>query len=136
MQNQAEQDVGGRVAPIVPRKSPRFPLAFWRQRVHFVVSLRMKRGQPISKLEDLPYIGSHIAADLRNAGIRTPEELSEHLPLKVYNRLEKVMGHRHDPCVLYTLLSVEHYFATDEVVPWWGFADIGKEMIRLNNAKL
>ncbi len=90
----------------------------------------MKRVRSIKRLEDLPYIGSHIAADLREVGIRTPEELREHPPFKIYNQLENVMGSRYDPCVLYTLLSVEHYFATDEVVPWWRFTSLGKEMIR------
>jgi len=93
----------------------------------------MKRSRSIRKLEDLPYIGRHIAADLRETGIRMPEELREQRPIKVYKQLEKVMGHRHDPCVLYTLLSVEHYFATDEVVPWWEFTGVGKNMILLDD---
>ena len=45
-------------------------------------------------------------------------------------------GEESDSPIVVRDVSVEHYFATDEVVPWWGFADIGKEMIRLNNTKL
>ena len=86
------------------------------------------RRVPVN-LEDLPNIGRNIAADLRKIGIRCPAELQERKPLEVFRKLERVMGSRHDPCVLYTLLSVEHYFAKGEIVPWWKFTKSGKEIL-------
>ena len=82
------------------------------------------------RLEDLPNIGRSIAADLRKIGIRLPVDLQERKPLEVYNKLEAVMGSRHDPCVLYTLLSVEHYFSKGEITPWWNFTKAGKGILK------
>ena len=36
------------------------------------------------------------------------------------------MGKRHDPCVYYTLLSVQHFGKTSESLPWWNFTEQGK----------
>ena len=98
----------------------------------------MKRvpHHPVKRLEDLPYIGTHIAADLRKAGIGMPDELRDQRPFDVYTQLQAVMGRRHDPCVLYTLLSVEHFFINGEVVPWWDFTESGKKIIRSHRAAI
>lgn len=82
------------------------------------------------RLEDLPNIGKAIAADLRLAGIHQPEQLAKLDPLETYWALSKVMGHRLDPCVLYTLLSVQHFYKREEVLPWWKFTERGKELLQ------
>ena len=81
------------------------------------------------KLEDLPNIGKRIAADLRKIGITRPAELHRQPSLDVFHRLGPVMGHRHDPCVLYTLLAVEHFQTRGEVLPWWNFTTAGKKLL-------
>ena len=86
--------------------------------------------QNVSRLEDLPNVGKNIANDLRAIGINSPSELRRQIPLTVFNDLKKTMGHRHDPCVLYTLLSVEHFFATTESLPWWQFTAAGKKLLK------
>jgi DNA transformation protein len=98
---------------------------------------RMKSNslKQISKLEDLPNIGSHIANDLRAIGINSPADLRRRVPLTTFNELKDTMGHRHDPCVFYTLLSVEHYFATSESLPWWRFTAIGKTQLNKQRTK-
>ena len=83
-----------------------------------------------TRLEDLPNIGKSIAADLRGLGIQTPQELAKRVPLDVYLSLGQPMGIRHDPCVLYTLLSAEHFLKTSEAVPWWKFTEEGKRLLR------
>lgn len=83
-----------------------------------------------SRLEDLPNIGKAIAADLRLAGIHQPEQLATLDPLETYWALSKVMGHRLDPCVLYTLLSAQHFLKREEVLPWWKFTERGKELLK------
>jgi DNA transformation protein len=86
-----------------------------------------KRGQP-TKLEELPNIGKSIASDLRAIGIYHPLQLVGRDPLATYIELGSVMGHRHDPCVLYTLMSVQHYLESGEVLPWWAFTGEGKKL--------
>jgi len=87
-----------------------------------------ERNRPM-QLEDLPNIGKAIAADLRRLGILSPGQLAECEPLATFRQLAEVMGHRHDPCVLYTLLSVQHFFEKGTALPWWKFAEQGKKLL-------
>lgn len=80
-------------------------------------------------LEDLPNIGKSIAADLRGLGINTPAELARRDPLKTYLALGALMGERHDPCVLYSLLAAKHFLDTGEAVKWWTFTAAGKKLL-------
>jgi DNA transformation protein len=78
------------------------------------------------KLNQLPNIGKAISADLVSIGIKDSADLLGKNPLKVFIDLKEVMGKRHDPCVYYTLLSVEHFSKTGESLPWWKFTEQGK----------
>ena len=80
-------------------------------------------------LEDLPNIGKSIAADLRSIGILDPDQLARREPLAVYRDLKTVMGYRHDPCVLYTLMSAKHFLDKGVAVPWWKFTAEGKNLL-------
>ena len=84
----------------------------------------------ISRLEDLPNIGKSIAADLRGLGILSPAELLDHDPLETFDALAVITGHRHDPCILYTLMAVAHFQKTGEPLPWWKFTGQGKELLK------
>jgi uncharacterized protein YeaO (DUF488 family) len=81
------------------------------------------------KLEDLPNIGKSIAADLRAIGILYPHQLTGREPLAIYNELSIVMGHRHDPCVLYTLISALHFLESGDALPWWKFSEQGRKLL-------
>lgn len=85
-------------------------------------------AQP-DKLEDIPNIGKSIASDLRSLGILNPQQLATRDPLKTYLALSDSMGHRHDPCVLYTLMAARHYLESGESIPWWEFTGQGKELL-------
>ena len=87
-----------------------------------------RQRQP-TKLEELPNIGKSIASDLRAVGIYLPQQLAGRDPLEIYIELAGVMGHRHDPCVLYTLMSVKHFLESGEVLPWWKFTEQGKKLL-------
>ncbi len=65
-------------------------------------------------------------------GIGTPAELALRTPLEVFDELAGVMGKRHDPCVLHTLLAVEHFMKTSESLPWWRFTSEGKRLLGEN----
>ena len=57
------------------------------------------------QLTDIPNIGRSIAADLVQAGIRTPQDVRSMDPAAIYEALRTPMGQRHDPCVLDTFIS-------------------------------
>ena len=97
--------------------------------------MKSNTAKPISRLEDLPNIGSHIATDLRAIGIVSPDDLRRRVPLTVFNDLRETMGRRHDPCVFYTLLSVQHFFDTSESLPWWRFTTAGKTQLHSQRVK-
>lgn len=84
------------------------------------------------KLTDLPNIGNAIATDLMAIGIRSPDDLKGRDSLKIFNELKNVMEHRHDPCVYYTLLSVDYFMQTGVSLPWWKFTAKGKADLALN----
>lgn len=81
------------------------------------------------RLEDLPNIGKKLASDLRRVGISRPHDLLGREPRLLFAELLPVMGHRHDPCVLYTLLAVQHFLQNSEALPWWKFTAKGKEIL-------
>lgn len=91
----------------------------------------MRPGKKIGskRLEDLPNIGTAIAADLRAIGILEPQQLAAREPLEIYQQLASAMGYRHDPCVLYTLLAAAHFLASGEALPWWQFTAEGKRLL-------
>lgn len=86
----------------------------------------------VERLEDLPNVGKNIADDLRSLGIQTPKDFTKYPPLEIYNKLPPIMGKRHDPCVLHTFLSVEHFLKSGERVKWWKFTAEGKRLLREN----
>ena len=90
---------------------------------------RAKRNPP-TQLEDLPNIGKSIAADLRRIGILGPDQLAKREPMAIFRELANVMGHRHDPCVLYTLISAKHFLKHGEALPWWSFTEQGKSLLK------
>ncbi|MBC8016914.1 MAG: helix-hairpin-helix domain-containing protein [Verrucomicrobia bacterium] len=93
-----------------------------------------KQNQP-QKLEDLPNIGKSIAADLRAIGIFFPHQLTERDPLAIYHELSNVMGHRHDPCVLYTLISAQHFLESGGALPWWKFTEQGRKLLNQKSGR-
>ncbi|MDH4234117.1 MAG: helix-hairpin-helix domain-containing protein [Gallionella sp.] len=93
--------------------------------------MRQTVKEHTKKLEDIPNIGKSIASDLRAIGILHPEQLATQNPLATYFALadRDRMGHRHDPCVLYTLLAARHFFENGESLPWWKFTGQGKKLL-------
>jgi len=89
----------------------------------------------LTKLTALPNIGKAIANDLLAIGINSPTDFKSNESLKIFNDLKAVMGHRHDPCVYYTLLSVKHFVDTGESLPWWKFTAKGKADLASNTRR-
>ena len=74
-----------------------------------------------TKLEQIPNVGPAIAADFRLIGILRPQDLKGQDPLKLYHRLNKLSGCRHDPCVLDTFMAAVHFMEKGEALAWWAF---------------
>lgn len=74
-----------------------------------------------SQLEQLPNIGSVMAADLRLLGISHPEQLTGKDAFDLYDQLNRTTGQRHDPCVIDVFLSAIHFMETGETLTWWSF---------------
>ncbi len=80
-------------------------------------------------LTDIPNIGSSLAADLRSAGIRTPDDVARMDPVAVYHGLSAPMGRRHDPCVLDTFLAAHDFMNGAPRRPWWAYTPQRKALL-------
>ncbi len=83
--------------------------------------MKNPQKETVSCLEDLPNVGSAIAARLRAVGIDHPQKLAGKNPLALYRQLCAVTAKRHDPCVLDTFMAVVHFVERGEALPWWAF---------------
>ena len=75
----------------------------------------------VKELEDLPNVGKSIAADLRSIGVHRPEQLRGKDPRTMYEKLCRVTGQRHDPCLLDVFISAVRYMEGGPPLPWWKF---------------
>lgn len=81
------------------------------------------------QLTDIPNIGRSIAADLVQAGIRTPQDVRSMDPAAIYEVLRTPTGQRHDPCVLDVFLAAHDFMNGGAVRPWWAFTAQRKAML-------
>ncbi|HEX7339626.1 MAG TPA: helix-hairpin-helix domain-containing protein [Rhodanobacteraceae bacterium] len=75
----------------------------------------------LRRLTDLPNVGPAMARDYARLGFETPAQLAGVDALELYALLCARTGAFQDPCVLDTLLSVSHFLAGGEALPWWSF---------------
>ena len=73
------------------------------------------------KLEDLPNVGKAVAGDLRQIGITRPNQLRGKDPYKLFEKLCRVTGHRHDPCMIDTFISIVRFADGEPARPWWHY---------------
>ena len=81
------------------------------------------------QLTDIPNIGRSIAADLRQMGIHTPQDVRSMDPVAIYEALRTPTGQRHDPCVLDVFLAAHDFMNGGAVRPWWAFTAQRKTML-------
>lgn len=60
----------------------------------------IQRGAPIRSLLDLEGVGKAMQEDFHLLGIKSVDQLKGKKAIKLYERLEKLTGKKHDPCVL------------------------------------
>jgi hypothetical protein len=79
--------------------------------------------QTFVQLQTLPNVGPATAADLIRLGVASVDDLSRRDPRELYDRIGRMDGMAHDPCVLDTYAAAIHAARTGEAVPWWDFSD-------------
>jgi len=92
-------------------------------------SMATRSPRERSALEDLPNVGRAIAADLRALGIRRPSQLKGRNPYALYQRLNRVTGTRHDPCVLDTFIAAVRFVDGGPAKPWWAYTTERKRVV-------
>ena len=80
-----------------------------------------------AELRRIPGIGPAMAGDLFALGFSRVTDLAAADPQALYDRLCRISGVRHDPCVLYTFRCAV-YFARHtehdpELLKWWNWKD-------------
>ena len=74
-----------------------------------------------ARLEDIPNVGTAVAADLRQLGIAEPADLLDRDPYEMYDDLCRLTGQRHDPCLLDTFIAAVRYMQGEPKKPWWKY---------------
>ncbi len=73
----------------------------------------------VEKLTDIPNVGKRVAGDLELLGIKKLADLRNKDPYKLYQKLCKLTGVRHDPCLLDTFMAVVDHANGAPRTPWW-----------------
>ncbi|MDD3952114.1 MAG: helix-hairpin-helix domain-containing protein [Desulfobacterales bacterium] len=88
---------------------------------------RIFRKKALKDLQSIPGVGKSIAEDLWNMGFRSPADLKELDPEKMYLDFQKIQGSPVDRCMLYVFRCAV-YFASEknhdpELLKWWNWKD-------------
>lgn len=75
----------------------------------------------VTRLEDIPNVGTAVAADLCQLGINQPDDLHGRDPYALYDDLCRITGQRHDPCLLDTFIAAVRFMEGGPKKPWWKF---------------
>ncbi|MET0655396.1 MAG: helix-hairpin-helix domain-containing protein [Pseudoxanthomonas sp.] len=73
------------------------------------------------QLRHIPNIGPAMVADFNALGIVRPAQLAGADPFSLYQRLCRITGTRHDPCVLDTFISAVRFMEGEPARPWWHY---------------
>src|ERR1041385_4063989 len=88
-----------------------------------MIKIRSKSSSPVRSLGDLVSIGPAMLRDFKLLGIRSIPQLAKADPKGLYRRLEKITGHRQDPCVLDTFCAAvaqaKNPRLPKEKCQWW-----------------
>jgi len=80
-------------------------------------------------LQEIPGVGPAMTRDLHALGIESFHDLEGQEPEELYSRLQVIVGHPIDRCVLYVFRSAVYYAEggrDSEMVKWWNWKDARK----------
>jgi hypothetical protein len=92
--------------------------------------MKAKKAIDAITLEQIPNIGKSIANDLRGIGILRPNQLKGKDGLKLYQKLNKVTGVRHDPFVADSFMAAVDFMSGGRPLPWWKFTAKRKTLLK------
>ena len=78
-------------------------------------------------LTSLRNVGPATLQDLHILGITTVDQLAHANSEELYERLQKLTGTKHDPCVLDVFAAIIHEARTGEKTNWWYWTPIRKK---------
>ena len=81
-------------------------------------------------LLELMNVGKATLRDLEMLGISNTKELSEQNADELYERIQRLTGTKHDPCVWDVFAAIIHEAKTGEKTPWWKWTKIRKDRER------
>ncbi len=85
--------------------------------------------ESVVRFRQIPNIGPAMEADFRMLKVSHPHKLAELDPYALYERLNKVSGTRHDPCVLDTFIAAVRYMQGAPATPWWKYTSERKRVL-------
>jgi len=85
----------------------------------------------VTHLTDLPNIGKAIDGDLHSIGIQHPQDLIGKDAYQLHDELCRVIGKKHDPCVIDVFLAVIDFMEGGDPAPWWKFTDERKRQLNI-----
>ncbi len=83
----------------------------------------MKQKSPLLSLRN---VGKATLKDLELLDISTIEQLAQADPNELYERIQKLTGQKHDPCVWDVFAAIIHEARTGEKTPWYAWSKIRK----------
>jgi nucleotidyltransferase/DNA polymerase involved in DNA repair len=89
-----------------------------------------KRSTEKSELLSLANVGPATYKDLTLLGINTIAQLAQANPDELYERLQKITGSVHDPCVWDVFAAIIHEAKTGKKMPWWHWSEVRKRRIK------
>lgn len=92
--------------------------------------MKAKRASDATILEQIPNVGRAVAEDLRRIGIEHPSQLKGKDGIALYQKLNKVTGVRHDPCMADTLMAAVDFMDGGKPQSWWKFTTKRKALLK------
>lgn len=77
--------------------------------------------QQIRDLQQIINVGPSTAEDLKQIGIRKPQQLIGKDPFDLYEKICAHSGEFNDPCVLDVMISSVEYMEGNRPRKWWSF---------------
>jgi len=83
----------------------------------------------VTEFTHIPNIGPAMAGDFARLGIRRPRDLIGRDAMDLYDRLCRVTGQRHDPCVIDAFMSAVDFMEGAPAAPWWSYTARRKSLV-------
>jgi nucleotidyltransferase/DNA polymerase involved in DNA repair len=81
------------------------------------------------RLADLANVGPATLRDFRALGIATVAQLARHDAFRLYDRLCRRTGVRHDPCCIDVFMAAIDQARGGPPTPWWKFTETRKQIL-------